>query len=203
MTDFITLTCPSCGGKLKLTKDINQFACSHCGAEHIVRRGDGIVSLSPVVQGLANIRVGVDKTASELAIVRLTQEIRALQKQMANVRFIPLSDHVSWKNLFLALGVIFVLFTVCNLPGSLNSLIGNSYSPNSIVFSISQFLVTITIGVFFLCTARYVWVRGETKQRRSNESNIVAQNIRSNLQKKLDEKMIELERHRKLVQHLT
>jgi len=75
MDNFITLTCPTCGGKLQITDDIERFACSHCGNEHIVKRGGGIVSLAPVTESLNQIKVGVDKTASELAIKRLKEEI--------------------------------------------------------------------------------------------------------------------------------
>lgn len=79
MADFITLTCPSCGGKLEITNDIDLFACAHCGTEHIVNRGGGIISLKPVVAEFQKIREGTDKTASELAISRLKNEISALQ----------------------------------------------------------------------------------------------------------------------------
>lgn len=82
MSDFITLSCPSCGGKLQITPDLDRFACTHCGTEHIVRRGTGVISLAPVVEGLRQVQTGVDKTAAELAIVRLTQEIER-QKQNA------------------------------------------------------------------------------------------------------------------------
>jgi hypothetical protein len=82
MPDFITLSCPTCGGKLQITPDIDRFACLYCGAEHIVRRGSGVISLAPVVEGLRQVQTGVDKTAAELAIVRLTQEIER-QKQNA------------------------------------------------------------------------------------------------------------------------
>jgi ribosomal protein S27AE len=75
MADHITLTCPSCGGKLQITNDIERFACGHCGNEHIVRRGSGIILLAPVVEGLQRVQTGVDKTASELAIKRLKDEI--------------------------------------------------------------------------------------------------------------------------------
>lgn len=37
MPDFVTLSCPTCGGQLQITKDIERFACGHCGNEHIVR----------------------------------------------------------------------------------------------------------------------------------------------------------------------
>ncbi|MFH1486657.1 MAG: hypothetical protein ABIH46_11345 [Chloroflexota bacterium] len=81
MSDFVTLTCPSCGGKLQITDDIDRFACAHCGTEHVVRRGGGLVSLAPVVEGIQQVRMGVDKTASELAIHRLEKEMPELVQQ--------------------------------------------------------------------------------------------------------------------------
>ena len=36
--DFITLKCPSCGGALKITADVETLKCQFCGAEHIIRR---------------------------------------------------------------------------------------------------------------------------------------------------------------------
>ncbi|MCX6038647.1 MAG: hypothetical protein NTW99_12310 [Chloroflexi bacterium] len=81
MPDLVTLFCPSCGGKLNITNDIERFACGHCGREHVVTRAGGIVSLSPVVEALKKVEVGVDKTASELAINRLQREIDELRSQ--------------------------------------------------------------------------------------------------------------------------
>jgi len=81
MPDFVTLSCPSCGGKLNITNDIERFACGHCGNEHVVKRAGGIVSLSPVIEALKKVEVGVDKTASELAINRLQREIDELHSQ--------------------------------------------------------------------------------------------------------------------------
>lgn len=93
MADFITLTCPSCGGKLQLTDDIERFACGYCGTEHIVRRNGGIVSLAPVIESLSRVQVSTDKTASELAITRLKSEIielegryRQLQNEMSKTK---------------------------------------------------------------------------------------------------------------------
>ncbi len=81
MPDLVTLSCPSCGGKLNITNDIERFACGHCGREHVVKRAGGIVSLSPVVEALKKVEVGVDKTASELAINRLQREIDEQRSQ--------------------------------------------------------------------------------------------------------------------------
>jgi hypothetical protein len=94
--DFITLSCPNCGGKLNITADVERFACQFCGHEHIVRRNDGGVSLEPVIQmmgqindninsvgtGIHRISGSAEKQASESAIVRLKEEIVAIQKKM-------------------------------------------------------------------------------------------------------------------------
>jgi len=58
MSGFVTLTCPSCGGKLQITDDIDRFACGHCGNEHIVRKSGGIIALLPVVEGLEGVQRG-------------------------------------------------------------------------------------------------------------------------------------------------
>ena len=85
MSDFVTLTCPSCGGKLQITNDIDRFACAHCGAEHAVRRGGGLVSLAPVVAEIRHVRSGVDRTASEMAIPRLTSELAQLERIRSSI----------------------------------------------------------------------------------------------------------------------
>ncbi|MFN3980148.1 MAG: hypothetical protein ACK4SA_07185 [Caldilinea sp.] len=72
MADFVSLTCPACNGKLQIGKDLDRFAGGYCGTEFVVNRG-GVVSLSPVVEGLKRVEKGVDKTASELAIARLNK----------------------------------------------------------------------------------------------------------------------------------
>ncbi len=86
MADIINLTCPTCGGKLQITNDIDRFACGYCGNEHFVQRSGGIVTLAPVVQGLKEVRAGVDRTASELALKRLEEEIAALTRQRAGCK---------------------------------------------------------------------------------------------------------------------
>ena len=39
MQNYVTLTCPSCGGKLQITEDIDRFTCAYCGNEYFVKRG--------------------------------------------------------------------------------------------------------------------------------------------------------------------
>jgi ribosomal protein S27AE len=97
-SDFITLSCPNCGGKLQITPDIERFACQYCGYEHIVRRSGGIVSLEPVVRVMQNIdaninlvgvgvnRLGAtsEKQIAEQTIMRLKAEIAELNKQIGS-----------------------------------------------------------------------------------------------------------------------
>ena len=45
MSDFITLQCPSCGGKLSVGNNVLSLKCEHCGVEHIIRREAGEVIL--------------------------------------------------------------------------------------------------------------------------------------------------------------
>lgn len=40
MSDFITLNCPSCGGKLSVQKDSPTYICEYCGTEHKLREED-------------------------------------------------------------------------------------------------------------------------------------------------------------------
>ncbi len=83
--EFITLSCPSCGGKLQITNDIERFACSNCGTEHIVKRSGGIVSLSPVIDVMQGVKSGVDRTAAELAIMRHEKDLKELQEKMGQL----------------------------------------------------------------------------------------------------------------------
>jgi predicted RNA-binding Zn-ribbon protein involved in translation (DUF1610 family) len=45
MGDFITMQCPSCGGKLAVGKNVLSLKCEHCGVEHMIRREAGEVTL--------------------------------------------------------------------------------------------------------------------------------------------------------------
>jgi hypothetical protein len=65
---------------------MERFACAFCGTEHIVKRGGGVISLAPVVEGLKKVEIGVDRTASELAINRLKQEISELEGNIDLIR---------------------------------------------------------------------------------------------------------------------
>ncbi len=94
MPDFVTLTCPTCGGKLQITNDIDRFACGHCGNEQIVKRSGGIVSIAPVMEGLQKIESATSATVDELSIRRLRDEINESRNEVERLaRLITTLDY--------------------------------------------------------------------------------------------------------------
>lgn len=75
MAQFMTLTCLKCGGKLQIRDDKSEFTCPYCGTVHRYNQDDGMVSLLHIEKSLKNVEKGVDKTAAELAIKRLKEEL--------------------------------------------------------------------------------------------------------------------------------
>lgn len=76
-----TLKCPNCGAALKIGASVTDFACAYCGAQQIVEREGGIISLRLISESVSRIQVSTDKTASELALQRLEGELFTLQQQ--------------------------------------------------------------------------------------------------------------------------
>lgn len=92
MPDFITVTCPSCGGKLQITNDIEQFVCGYCGNEHIINRRGGVVTITPLVEGLKQIQRSDDKTTAELALNRLREDYATLKTQIHNYIYVKMQS---------------------------------------------------------------------------------------------------------------
>jgi ribosomal protein S27E/predicted RND superfamily exporter protein len=79
---FIVLKCPQCGASLDIYEDMEHFSCGYCGTTIVIQRRGGTVLLKIVAEAIKNVQIGTDKTAAELAIVRLQGELNELtQKQ--------------------------------------------------------------------------------------------------------------------------
>jgi hypothetical protein len=91
LVEFVSLTCPNCGGKLEIYNDMDRFACSFCGGEMLVQRRGGAVSLKTVENAIRRVQVGTDKTAAELALPRLQAEIHRWTQVEAALRNEPLA----------------------------------------------------------------------------------------------------------------
>lgn len=79
----ITLKCPSCGATLDVSPDMERFSCGYCGIEQIVQRRGGAVSLKLITDAISRVQTGTDRTAAELALVRLQQELALVDAKLA------------------------------------------------------------------------------------------------------------------------
>ncbi len=81
----ITLKCASCGAALEISPDMDQFACGYCGSEQIVERRGGTISLKLVTDAITKVQAGTDKTAAELALKRLKEELQPIAIRQAMI----------------------------------------------------------------------------------------------------------------------
>jgi len=79
MADLITLTCPTCGGRLTVADGVERLACVHCGNEYLVRRTGSTVYLEKTMVELGS---SLERNTAELAIPRLRGEIAELEKEI-------------------------------------------------------------------------------------------------------------------------
>jgi len=75
---IVALKCPNCGSSLNIAPEMTAFACGYCGANIVVRREGGTVSVA-LEHAIAKVQRGTDKTAAELAIARLKADLRDLE----------------------------------------------------------------------------------------------------------------------------
>jgi hypothetical protein len=80
-TKLIPLRCPGCGAKLEISNDMECFTCAYCGTELMAERKGGTVVLKPLTDAVTKVQVGTDKTAAELALVRLQREYDEIRQQ--------------------------------------------------------------------------------------------------------------------------
>lgn len=80
---LLKLSCASCSAPLEIGGDLERFACSYCGAEQIVERSGGIVCLKKVETAIHAVQRSSDRTAAELALVRLDRELDEAQASKA------------------------------------------------------------------------------------------------------------------------
>ncbi len=84
----LTLKCPSCGAALDVAPDMERFACGYCGSEQIVQRQGGTVALKLVTDAIARVQFGTDRTAAELALRRINDEMAALDAEAHEIHLV-------------------------------------------------------------------------------------------------------------------
>jgi cation transport ATPase len=158
MADFVTLTCPSCGGKLHISSETERIACEYCGNEHLVQRGEGIISLTPISDAVRGIRRGVDKAASELAIKRIQEELPLLRQSKQKVQR-ELSNTINQladlkmkkayeRNRNLYLSVLFIIPLIAGFIYLLS--VGTSFYGSDLFSCLAALAFLIWVGTSFL-----------------------------------------------------
>lgn len=77
----ITLKCPGCGANLAITPEMDTFACGYCGIQQMVQRSGGTVNLKLIGEAIARVQLGTDRTAAELAIRRLREDLAGAETE--------------------------------------------------------------------------------------------------------------------------
>jgi predicted RNA-binding Zn-ribbon protein involved in translation (DUF1610 family) len=183
MSNFITLSCPSCGSKLEVTNEMELFACGNCGNEHFVNRKGGVVSLKPVIESLGGIKVGVDKTASELAIVRLKEEIFKLELKRDKIEIKEVVYHKNNNNNGCMLGIfglVILYFT---------------FSPEPQIAIL--LIITALITIFY--NSKKTQEQKDDFIRAQNIKNESAMNLKDKLSREIINKKRELKNHEEIV----
>jgi DNA-directed RNA polymerase subunit RPC12/RpoP len=132
MADFVTLSCPNCGGKLEITSDVERFACAYCGQEQLVNRGRGIVTLKPVLDQLTSVKQSVERNveaservANELALQRIRKE-KAEAEVALEATLQPIRKQSSSATSNLGWGIILIVLGVIVFVGNLSNNAGNA-----------------------------------------------------------------------------
>jgi hypothetical protein len=102
---FVGLNCTNCGAKLDVYDDMERFFCGYCGTEMVVQRRGGTINLKGVTEAIKKVQIGTDKTAAELAPVRLTEELKQLTFEATNLR----TRHTSHKGLSIGLASVTIV----------------------------------------------------------------------------------------------
>ncbi len=83
--ELVSMTCRNCGGKLQINKEADQIICQNCGTEYLVSINEGAISIKFLSQDIQGIKASTDKTASELALVRLGEETEHIINDFLNI----------------------------------------------------------------------------------------------------------------------
>jgi DNA-directed RNA polymerase subunit RPC12/RpoP len=83
---MINLKCVNCGAGLEISQDMETFACGYCGTQQMVERKGGTIALRRVTDAISKVQAGTDRTAAELTLKRLSEEMAALNNHRAHIQ---------------------------------------------------------------------------------------------------------------------
>ncbi len=174
---------------------MEQFTCGYCGSSQVVERFGGTVILKPIADAVAKVQIGTDRTAAELALVRLKTELGECERKLADpLSSLPAAQSntgIAKRSLSTRQIVAYVIFILALLFLSL------------LIFGLTQPSVNGGIATLYMViTGVVLWASGA----------VAFSNRSENLSKRLEEHkktlsaerarlLRELERNRSLVDH--
>lgn len=81
----VSLKCTSCGAALDITPDLDTFSCAYCGHRLLVQRSGGTISLKTLEEAVSRVQHGTDRTASELAVRRLQDDVASAKHEIEKI----------------------------------------------------------------------------------------------------------------------
>ena len=81
---IIAALCAGCGARLFITPDLNQITCVYCGVIQVVRRNQGVIGLKCIEGAISRVQSGTDRTAVELAIRRIKDDLANASKKKSD-----------------------------------------------------------------------------------------------------------------------
>jgi predicted RNA-binding Zn-ribbon protein involved in translation (DUF1610 family) len=85
-SSVVALKCPGCGAALQVDQQAETHACRYCGVTLRVDHAQGAISLRLVADAVASVQRGTDRTAAELAIRRLSEDLKGLEREQTQLR---------------------------------------------------------------------------------------------------------------------
>ena len=108
---MISLGCPNCGAALQISDSLENFACGYCGSVQVVERWGGTVSLKLVQAAVDGLRIGIDRTAAELALVRLKDDLAKIDQRIETLKGSRAAKEMELSPLAQLALVVFILST--------------------------------------------------------------------------------------------
>lgn len=115
MLETINLKCANCGSNLEVKAETETFACGYCGVSQIVERHGGTISLKVLTDSISKVQIGTDKTAAELAIRRMKEEISEIDIIFRQINARMSKEKTDSSGMFIAGFLILCIYPCCYL----------------------------------------------------------------------------------------
>jgi hypothetical protein len=212
MAEIIALICSSCGGKLKISSDINRFTCIHCGQEQIVLHSGNDFILQPLQETLSNLQQVTARNASEQAIRRIQAEICQIEEQ-ENEQHVKIEEfnkiilahkkrdqehQFIWINPLIII-IVFIGYLVMMEIGKNNELL-NALQNNIIAPFICWSVIILVIYSWIATIIEAIFSSGPKPSRKEVEQLIQEAEMElDKLRTEKQKKYVEISRHQEIV----